>query len=563
MPRTEELTDVDHYPTLNSQSDLNMVDHDAENELKTLLASTESGIGAEEFRGVDLCDDPSIDRIASQSEDWGRYDVVLTRAERRRVSGHQQTCHYDKADVEIKNQTFEDSSGSEENTSPTRPYKRRKVVSTSGTISNSEVQRDMKCVPDLDSARFSFNTLCSPEQDVYSQPLLEDAPYWNYADDAVDAENSQVGGSKFLDYHSDPIWTAEAAAQSLDGHYAYVTTDSAGTVLGGQTSTPQMAQDLYLRKESPPQSPDLVLPNHITNLSSVAVVPESATRPSNAHRLEKVAAQEALSNFMKLRGKAAHETIAIPALQPEPEPEPSVDRVSSPRSVPTELTDANTLGLPDEWIPPSSRHRYIASLDVLQKTVLLKRLASFDCNVELVERDNCGTNGPDLIVDVDTALLFVPLAPLPVSGEALAERVAKLSWDFGCLVLVFEAFSTSLLYRSDKNGSETLLTPYAFPLAVVKALRKFKRMLAIMDGMVTETKRRDIQVRYAYARDVGEAARFARLVGDMTEKASAAATWNSRDWLTDDYHEVSVSHSWVCLTELGIRTRRIWHKLKE
>ena len=558
IPKTEELADVDRHPGLNSQSGLKPTDHDAENELKRLLALEEAATDAGGSFKADPYDEPATDLAANPREDWGRYDVALTRAERRRVSGHQRTYLYETEDAEIRNQAFEDSSCTEEVSSTTRSHKRRRLVSPSDPNfpADPKAHQDSDAIRGVDGTRFSFNTLCSPAQDLHSQPVLEDAPYWNCAGDFPDAEVLGVGGPNFLDHYSDPVWTAETAARSLvEGHFAHVPSVSAGTFLSNHTGSAPTAQVIYPREESPRQPPDPVVHSRDTHLSStVLVVPKPASRLSDARRSEKAAAHEELSNFMKLRGKTSHETISILASQSEPEPEPelSVDMISPPRPVPTELADTTTLSLPDEWAPPPIQHRYVASLDVLQKTILLKRLTSVDCNIELVERDNSATNGVDLIIDSDTALLFVPLAPLPVSGEVLAEKVAKLSWDFACLVLVFEAFSTSLSYRPDKNESRTVLTPYAFSPAIMKALRRFKRTLAILDGMVTGTKRRDMKVRYAYARDVGEAARLARLVGDMAQITSAATAMagDSREWLTDDYHEVKGSYSWGRLPDL-------------
>jgi hypothetical protein len=137
--------------------------------------------------------------------------------------------------------------------------------------------------------------------------------------------------------------------------------------------------------------------------------------------------------------------------------------------VPRELTDAsNTLRLPDAWAAPASRHHYIASLDVLQKTALRTHLTSRACNVELAERaDARATHGADLLLDADTALLLVPLAPLPANGAAAAAtaRLAALSWDFERVVVVFEAFSSALAYRGAGAGAG--LAPYAFPPAVL------------------------------------------------------------------------------------------------
>ncbi|KAF8492671.1 hypothetical protein JB92DRAFT_3100288 [Gautieria morchelliformis] len=528
IPRTEELADVEHHPTLSLQAGL---DDDADDEVKKLLAAETPGAGAD-GRLRAICDEPAMHWAAG--EDWGRYDVILTRAERGRVSG------YDTAGARDRNDAFEDSSGWEEGQGATRPHsKRRKVDSTPGfdLTGDSEAHQAIEPVQDVGAAPFSFNTLCSPGQGGLSQ----DAPYWNHAGEGPESE---IGGSNLLENQWEPIWTAESAALSASLVDNHSKSASGGTFGSNQAGgSPPIAQDISPRKISAIRSLDAVLPARDAHPSSA--LPVSAKPPPNRlssfRRSEEDAAQEYLTDFVRLRGKSVRESVSVLSPQPEPEPEPApelpIDLTSSPRPVPPELADANTLSLPDEWVAPTSRHRYIASLDVLQKTILRKHLASPDCRVELAERDAWATNGVDLILDPDTALLLVPLAPLSVSGEALTEKIAKLSWDFARLVVVFEAFSTSSSYRTESGAG---LAPYAFPPAIMKAIRKFKWTVAILDGMATGNKRRETEVRYGYARDVGEAARLVRLAGDMAEKASGASLGDGRDWLVDEYHEDEV-----------------------
>ena len=56
-------------------------------------------------------------------------------------------------------------------------------------------------------------------------------------------------------------------------------------------------------------------------------------------------------------------------------------------------------------------HCCLASLDVLQKQVLVRALRKPDCSVKLIERDNQG--GPDLIVDLFTGILYRTLFSVP------------------------------------------------------------------------------------------------------------------------------------------------------
>lgn len=530
IPSMEELADVEHQPHQNSQSELAPNHEDEEIELKKLLNTLEEhGMPSDAgFRGQ-VCDEPAIDWTSGWNEDWSRYDVVLTRADRERVSRQQLSCPYDTEAITAESEAFDD---------PTRFCKRRKLEDSNpdaDLLGDSEIQQDIDC------GRFSFNELCSP--DLHSQ----DALFWNHGGDVPDSETLPARGMDFLDHHSDPIWTAEGAARSASLTDVHV---SAGRFVENWTDLSPAAQDFSTK--SAPIKPMKSSPV-ATAPPTLLVPPKPLTSLSNITLSEKAFAQKSLSRFMGMRGIAALEVASPFSSQPRPEPDPEpelpVDIASSlPREVPTELMDANTLSLPDNWIPPPSRHRYIASMDVIQKTILLRHLTLLDCNVELVERETSAMKGVDLIVDVETALLFFPLALLPVSNKDLTERVARLSWDFTHLVIIFEAFSTSLSYHRDRTDSETALRPYAFPPAVMKALRTFKRTLAIMDGMMTGNKSRDVEVRYAYARDVGEAAKFVRLVGDMAESSSTELGVD-REWLTDDFHEVSVLHSRVILAD--------------
>ena len=544
---------------LNSQSDLNTNPYDETNELKKLFEVVQQpGTGSEEHFGTNFDDEPPIDWSGTFNDDWSRYDVILTRAERRRVSALQLSRLDGTEDATAVSESFDDPSGYGIQT-PTRSSKRRKVLDSTllgPSLRESELQGDTGFIEDIDRGRFSFKELCSPERDN-SQPRSQDAPLWNHGGDIPDSETVQNCGLNFLDHHLDPIWTAEAAARATSLVDDHPTSASAGTLVNSRIDllpmtqgcssrkiTPTHSRTLFPRKMVPVQSPGSVplMPMHSSEPSSAPTVPaKPASYLSSKPHSGEPSAQAALSDFMRLRAIVTHEPVAHLPLQPEPEPELPLDVSSdSPRAMPTGLMDPNTLSLPEEWILRPTRHRYIASLDVIQKTILLKHLTSVDCNVELVERETSATNGVDLIIDLDTAVLFVPLALLPVMSEALVETVSRLSWDYSRLVIIFEAFSSSLCYRRDKNEPGTGLTPYAFSPAIVKAVRNFKRTLAIKDGMTTGNKRREVEVRYAYARNVGEAARFARMVGDMGGMASATQLESDQDWLTDDFHEVRV-----------------------
>lgn len=247
-------------------------------------------------------------------------------------------------------------------------------------------------------------------------------------------------------------------------------------------------------------------------------------------------AKLALADFLHLRaGDKFNSGNSEPPVcsPPLPVEEKSINRPSSPpREIPPEIVDANTVLLPSNWSCPATNLKYIASMNVLQKTVLLQHL-ELECRVDLVERETSETHGADLIIGVDAVLLYVPLSSLHLSKEKLADRLAVLSWRFELIMVVFEAFSSKTALRPQRL-TEGNLTPYAFPPVTIKAIKTLKKLLTVMEmipSTVNEKKTAKLPstvVKYAYARDVLEAAKFARLVGDEIGALNA-------EWLSDEY----------------------------
>ena len=240
-------------------------------------------------------------------------------------------------------------------------------------------------------------------------------------------------------------------------------------------------------------------------------------------------------SFAQLRGRK----ISMPRLEPAPVEVLANDQSSDlPQGPPPEVCDNSTIYLTDT-IAPQSIHKYMASLQVIQKKALIRALRSKDCAVELVERQDLG--GLDLILDTDTAVIFVDLRTLPIRCEHSVHKVANGSWKFGKLLVVFEAYTE----RSAKanRGRPSLSTssspqpsPYTPP--IVKALNKFKRDLGIAEGC--GTKRNTTVIQYAFASTVEEAALFSRLYGDWCEAndRTNGAIWGNREWLDTDILEV-------------------------
>jgi len=226
---------------------------------------------------------------------------------------------------------------------------------------------------------------------------------------------------------------------------------------------------------------------------------------------------------------------------------------SPPRYAPPEILDDHTICLPDVWNPPATSHCYLASMTFIQKRALLRALRASECQVHLVERYTLG--GMDIVIDPDTAVLFAPLLALPSEVEGLSDRISQASWRYTHILVVFEAFPSSDALTAD-DGSKTKdvinttrLTPYAFSPPILKAVRGLRRLLSIADSF--GTKNAECEIHWAFANDVGEAALFVRILGDLAEEWAVRegrdALWGDRGWLQVDENEVCSHSTFHCI----------------
>ncbi|KAF7353656.1 hypothetical protein MVEN_01050400 [Mycena venus] len=116
------------------------------------------------------------------------------------------------------------------------------------------------------------------------------------------------------------------------------------------------------------------------------------------------------------------------------------------QSIPENIYDRNTLRLPSPWNPPESLHRYMVSMDLVQKQGIVRCLRSRSCSIDLVERDSLG--GVDIILDPHTAIIFTNLLILPSECADLANRIAQQSWLYSRLLVIFDAYPASYSYRT-------------------------------------------------------------------------------------------------------------------
>ncbi|KAG6840139.1 hypothetical protein C0991_008603 [Blastosporella zonata] len=210
-----------------------------------------------------------------------------------------------------------------------------------------------------------------------------------------------------------------------------------------------------------------------------------------------------------------------------------------PRTTPPELYDSRTVRIPPHRPQPQTIHKYMASLDLIQKRILVRSLIAQDCLIELVERDSLG--GVDLIIDPQTAIIFSSLLSLPAHGKKLLETVSAQSWRYKRILIVFEAYPESRSFRDRKHSKQGRWAPepqlYAYTPPIVKAIKRFRRDIAIAEGCFKKTTA--CEVWCAFADSVKEAAMYARLFGDEAEGAdwTEGAVWGDREWLDTDPSE--------------------------
>ena len=245
-----------------------------------------------------------------------------------------------------------------------------------------------------------------------------------------------------------------------------------------------------------------------------------------------------LAKFLALKNISVNQNLssmlAVPPVT-EVMSEPfSIGTLSGAHAAPESIFDRSTLLLPSPWLLPGTLHRYLASMDLIQKRPIVRSLGLNECAVELVERDTLG--GVDLILDPHTAVIVTSILALPSQCEALTVRLGQQSWRFARLLVVFEAFSSSLAYRSE--SASTRLAPNAYTPPILKAVKKLRRNLGIAEAL--ETKNSRTSIHFAFADSVREAALFIRCFGDCAEEndTTGGTIWGSREWLDVEEQEV-------------------------
>ena len=267
--------------------------------------------------------------------------------------------------------------------------------------------------------------------------------------------------------------------------------------------------------------PDFLVSKTLGSLSSLELPTES----------EMTFHFQGIRTFAQLRAK----TISSKEIQLSvPQPNISADdQDDTPREAPADIYDTSTIHLPESITMPQSIHKYMASLDILQRQGLVRSLKSQECLVDLAAREYL--DGVDIILDPHSAIIFLSLFTLASQCDECVERVAKLSWKFRRMLVIFEAYSESYA----RKGRKTLDSRwYGYTPPILKAIRKFRRDLNI--AAACGTKSEETEVFYVFANSVYEGAIFTRLYGDFVEERdeTGGAIWGDREWLDGDFLEV-------------------------
>lgn len=200
-------------------------------------------------------------------------------------------------------------------------------------------------------------------------------------------------------------------------------------------------------------------------------------------------------------------------------------------AIPETIFDRNTLILPSPWRVPLYPHFYLASLQVIQKRSIVRSLAHETSDVQLVERETLG--GVDFILDPHTAVILSSLSDLPLQSETVLANISQQSWRFSRVLVIWEFFN----HTTRDADPETPI----YPPASVKAIKKLRRDLAIAEAF--ETKNVNTSIHFAFANDTNAAAKFVRCFGDCAEvnDTTGGAIWGTRDWLDLEAQEVCPS----------------------
>ncbi|KAF7304941.1 hypothetical protein MKEN_01208400 [Mycena kentingensis (nom. inval.)] len=455
-----------------------------------------------------------------------RCEIVLSRKERRRAAGLPEHVALPESESQVVVARV-----AEEVRSPKRP----------------PLQFEHQCV---DDSGIAFEFLAPEYRDedaIWPDPYVDDKP--------LQRENESVGydhddHSQFqaLSFESAQETQPRLHEPPSDETYASMFEPHPGAIINDTVASQVLSAPQY----APPTT-----------------VPDIST-----HAL-------GIFEFAKLRAKKVSKATVIPQpddLPPVP-PEAPKEEMSLQMTLPEDMYDQNTVTLPATWDPPTSQHRYMVSMELVQRQGLVRSLRSRTCFIDLVERE-IGMGGVDLIPDPHSAVVFANMLTLPTEcadlyvrtapGQAQdsshlllssrVQRVAQETWRYARVFVVFEAYPAAHSFESRSKPRRSELSAYTPP--VLKAVRKFRRDLGIMEG--AGKKNKGCIVQWAFADSVEDAALFVRYFGIFLEgnDETGGTIWGDRAWLEDDAPEgecdlaaadgMNLFASFIILCQIGL-----------
>ncbi|KAK7035745.1 hypothetical protein R3P38DRAFT_3311737 [Favolaschia claudopus] len=453
-----------------------------------------------------------------------RMEIILSRKERRRAAGLPEEIEDDSMDG--LDSTMDSDDVSLDDRSGKRPrLDQEQYFEDSGVAFDDPWQLNFdnpQLYDDYNSLPYAYDNNkenLPPRSDPpYDEPF--DLPVAQYIEEFDPQDTAfPVTASQTRQYDPDAVFIDEPR------EFVALSFESLPIASAPPTQLKDPPNNDYLSNTPP----SLLLesnPNKLANDPAVSVPRLTPLPEISSH-------SHAIAQFAQLRAKKIN-------IIPPPSPSASVDQIvpaveEHPHSIPDSVYDRNTLRLPPRWTFPTSQHRYMVSMDLVQKQGLIHCFRSRSCLIDLVEREFLG--GVDVILDPHTAVMFTNIFVLSSECAELASRIAQQSWCYSRLLVVFEAYPESYSYRS-KDTCDKRSELFAYSKPVVKALGKLRRDLGISEGC--GVKREGCLVQYAFADTVEEAAIFTRCFGDMAEgndDESRGAIWGDRTWFEDELPE--------------------------
>lgn len=244
-----------------------------------------------------------------------------------------------------------------------------------------------------------------------------------------------------------------------------------------------------------------------------------------------------LAEFTRLRAKncATTDMAMIPA-DNSPRSSPTDRSSSISDEITATVTDTSTMFLPEDQATKQHPHRYMASMDFVQRQAIVRLLRSPEWNIDLAERTSLG--GVDLIVDPQAAIIVASLFTLPSRCQQLVQQISEHSWRFKYILVLLEAYPESVALKPAKLATTDVPVISAYTPPILKAIRKLRRDVII--GEACGRKRVECNVGYGFVNDVKETAGFVRYFGDLAEgrDESGGVLWTQRGWLDLEMSQV-------------------------